>query len=120
VADGSIWDGADMWASSDQSRDYIVELYRDSWAHSDASIAQLPLDATARVPWWPEDRRDTTVGHLVVRVVAETAQHAGHIDVLREGLDGRGGRDHDAVFGAPEQWAAYVATIQVAADRYRT
>jgi hypothetical protein len=118
VADGSIWDGADMWATADQSRDYIVGLYRDAWAHSDASIAELPIDAAASVSWWPAARRKTTLGHLVVRVVAETAQHAGHIDIMRESVDGQGGRDQEDV-GDAETWARYVAQIQAAADPFR-
>jgi hypothetical protein len=118
VADGSIWDGADMWATAQESRDYILTLYRESWAHSDTSITQLPLDAPASVSWWPAERRDTTLGHLVVRVVAETAQHAGHIDIMRESVDGQGGPDHDAI-GDTDVWASYVAAIQAAADPFR-
>ena len=118
VDDGSIWAGADMWASADQTRGYLVGLYRTVWAHSDDSIAEVPLDTPLQVSWWPEERRATTFGHLLVRVVAETAQHAGHIDILRETMDGRGGRDHDS-FGDAEQWRAYVAAIQSAADAHR-
>src|SRR3954464_2654885 len=33
VADGSIWDGADMWATKDESRDYITGLYGRACAH---------------------------------------------------------------------------------------
>jgi hypothetical protein len=76
--DGSVWESADMWATPEQSRDYLLDLYRTAWRHSDQSLATLPLDAPASVAWWPEDRRATTFGSLVVRVVAETAQHAGH------------------------------------------
>src|SRR6187402_1765480 len=36
---------ADMWATVDESRDDIVALYRRAWAHSDASIDALDLDA---------------------------------------------------------------------------
>lgn len=115
VEDGSIWDGADMWATADESRDYIVGLYREAWAHSDASIAELPLDTAAYVEWWGAERRETTLGHLLVRVVAETAQHAGHADILRECIDGRGGRDHDGM-GDDDWWQAYVQRIQAAAD----
>lgn len=88
--DGSVWDGADMWATADQTREYLLDLYRVAWRHSDESIAALSLDAPASVPWWPEERRTTTFGHLLVRVTAETAQHAGHADIVRELIDGRG------------------------------
>jgi Protein of unknown function (DUF664) len=118
VDDGSIWDGADMWTTADQSREYIVALYRQAWKHSDESVEALSLEAPANVAWWPEERRSTTFGHLLVRVVAETAQHAGHIEIMREGIDGRAGPEHDDI-GGPEVWAAYVAQIQEAAARFR-
>jgi hypothetical protein len=92
--DGSVWDNGDMWVKPEESREYVLDLYRASWRHSDESIAQLPLDAPASVPWWPEHRRTTTFGHLLVRVVAETAQHAGHCDIVRELIDGRSGADN--------------------------
>jgi Protein of unknown function (DUF664) len=117
VADGSIWDGADMWAQADESREYLVGLYRAAWAHSDESIAQLPLDAPADVAWWPAERRRTTFGSLVVRVVAETAQHAGHCDIVRETIDGRAGSDTSAVNASTR--SAYVEKVQRAADAHR-
>ena len=116
--DGSVWDGADMWAPPGESREYLVDLYRAAWALSDAAIAELPLDAPASVAWWRPERRATTFGHVLVRVVAETAQHAGHADILREGLDGQGGRDHDEM-GDAATWSAYVAGIQQAAEAFR-
>jgi len=116
--DGSVWESADMWATPDQSRDQLLDLYRRAWQHSDESLALLSLDAPASVPWWPEDRRATTFGSLVVRVVAETAQHAGHCDLVREIVDGRGGRDADGL-GDEEWWASYVGRIQAAADTFR-
>jgi len=116
--DGSVWESADLWATADEGRDDLLDLYRTAWRHSDESLAMLPLDAQASVPWWPEERRRTTFGHLVVRVVAETAQHAGHCDILRETVDGRGGRDA-ADIGADDWWTAYVGRIQEAADRFR-
>ena len=116
--DGTVWESADLWATADQSREYLLDLYRTAWRHSDESLATLPLDAPASVPWWPQERRATTFGHLVVRVVAETAQHAGHCDLGRELVDGRaGGADLDARDEA--WWTSYVRGIQDAADRYR-
>jgi len=116
--DGSVWEGADMWARAEESREWILDLYRRAWAHSDASLVALPLDAPASVEWWPEERRTTTFGHLLVRVIAETAQHAGHGDILRERIDGRAGRDHDDL-GDAAWWASFVARVQAAADAHR-
>ncbi|WP_370963345.1 DinB family protein [Amycolatopsis sp. cg9] len=118
VADGSIWDSADMWATAGQSREELLELYRTAWRHSDESIALLPLDAPAEVAWWPEARRRTTFGSLLVRVVAETAHHAGHADIVRELIDGRPGGDHDDI-GDAAWWADYVSRVQAAADHHR-
>ena len=118
VEDGSIWDSADMWATADQTREELVELYLRACEHSDGSLAAVPLDHPAAPSWWPEERRHTTFGHLVVRMVAETAQHAGHAEILRETVDGRGGRDHDDL-GDQQWWDAHVARIQAAADTSR-
>ncbi|CAM3999051.1 DinB family protein [Kibdelosporangium persicum] len=104
--DKSVWDNGDMWAKPDESREYLVGLYRQVWAHSDESIASLPLDAPASVSWWSEDRRETTFGHLLVRVVAETAHHAGHCDIVRELIDGRSGADYAEDFYETVQRAA--------------
>ena len=116
--DGSVWESADMWATAEQSRDYLLDLYRRAWQHSDESLAAIPLDAPASVAWWPAERRETTFGHLVVRVVAETAQHAGHCDIVRELIDGRSGRDAQEA-GDDAWWTAYVGRIQAAADVHR-
>jgi hypothetical protein len=68
--------------------------------------------------WWPEEQRTTTLGSLLVRVVAETAQHAGHADIVREMIDGRAGSGHDEA-GDSAWWAGYVERVQAAADVHR-
>ncbi|MEU9919377.1 DinB family protein [Streptomyces sp. NPDC051001] len=79
---------SDMWASADESREQIVELYHQAWEHSNSTIATLPLDAIGHVPWWPEERREVTLNHIVVRVISDTQRHAGHADIVRELIDG--------------------------------
>jgi hypothetical protein len=79
---------ADMWAAPDESREQIVALYRRAWAHADATLDALPLEAVGRVPWWPENKAEVTLHHAVVRVIADTHRHAGHADILRELTDG--------------------------------
>lgn len=83
---------ADMWASPQETREQIVELHRFSAEHSDATIEALPLDAPGAVPWWPEERRHVTLHQILVHMCAETAQHLGHADILRELIDGTTGR----------------------------
>jgi uncharacterized damage-inducible protein DinB len=109
---------ADMWATAEESREMLLDLYRRSWALGDANVRELGLEAPASVPWWSEENRDTTVGRLVVHMLDETAHHAGHADIVRESIDGRGGRDHDEV-GDEEHWSSFVAQVQAAADAHR-
>ncbi|MET3962647.1 putative damage-inducible protein DinB [Marmoricola sp. OAE513] len=118
VADGSVWDGADMWATAAESREELVALYLRACAHSDATLEALELDAAGSVPHWPEDRRATTLGVLLVRMVDETAHHAGHADICRELVDGSGQADAAAV-GDAAYWSDYVAKIQAAAETFR-
>ena len=119
VEDGSIWESADMWATAEESRADLVGLYERAATHCDAVVRELGLGAPASVAWWPEERRTTTLGSLLVRCVAEVSHHAGHADILRESIDGRGGRDHDDM-GGDAWWSDYLARIQAAADAHRT
>jgi uncharacterized damage-inducible protein DinB len=79
---------ADMWATPKESRADIVGLYRRAWAHSDATIAALALEAIGTVAWWPEDRREVTLHRILVHVIVDTDRHAGHADIVREMIDG--------------------------------
>lgn len=114
--DGSVWDGADMWATADESSDDIIDLYRRACAHGDDTSDAGEVDTPASVPHWPAERRVTTLGFLLVRMVAETAQHAGHAEIVRELADGRTGSD-TATSGT--DWSTYVPRIQAAADPFR-
>jgi hypothetical protein len=118
VADESVWEEADMWARAEESREYLTGLYRQAWHHSDSSVEELPLDAPASVPWWPEERRATTLGSLLARVVAETARHAGHADIIRELIEGHPGK-HLPDTDDETWWTTHVARIQEAADSHR-
>jgi hypothetical protein len=100
------YDEIDMWATPDESSEYITGVYRQAWAHSDATIAELDLDSPGHVAHWSEGHQDTTLGVLLIRMVAETSQHAGHADVIRELIDG-------------EQQPARRSTVQEAADHFR-
>jgi uncharacterized damage-inducible protein DinB len=97
---------ADLWATPEESRDDIVRLYHLVWAHSDVTIATLPLDTAGQVPWWPEERRQVTLRTILVHVIAETHRHAGHADIVRELIDGAVGvrADHDNLPRVDRAW----------------
>jgi hypothetical protein len=116
IEDGSIWQGADMWATPGESSEYIIGLYRRACAHADGVIAALDLETPGSVAHWPADRRDTTLGVLLIRMVAETAQHAGHADIVRELIDGKGGPDQDSI--DESTWREYLAQVQAAARTF--
>ena len=116
--DGSVWAGGDMWATPDESSEYITGLYQRACAHADEVIARLTLDSPGSVAHWPEDRRDTTLGVLLIRMVAETAQHAGHADIVRELIDGQGGPDQSSIDA--DTWRDYLAQLQAAANAFAT
>jgi hypothetical protein len=114
---------ADMWATADESRDQLLGLYRRAWAHSDATIAALSLDAPGQVPWWPEGQREVTLQHMLVRMVAETNRHAGHADIVRELIDGSVGFRQDNANTAPGDerwWSDYRNRLEKAAHEAST
>ena len=82
---------ADMWATADESRGSIIDLYHRVWRHSDATIDALGLEAIGEVPWWPESRRQVTLQQILVHMIAETHRHAGQMDIVREIIDGEVG-----------------------------
>jgi uncharacterized damage-inducible protein DinB len=106
---------ADMWATLEESREQIVGLYRRVWAHSDATIEALPLDAIGHVPWWPPERREVTLHRILVHMIAETDRHAGHADIVRELIDGatglREGNDNMAP-GDRAWWESYRTRLE--------
>ena len=97
---------ADLWATAAESREQIVALYRRAWAHSDATIEALAIDAPGRVRHWPDQRAAVTLHQILVHMVAETHRHAGHADIVRELIDGSVGMrpDNDNISGGDEPW----------------
>ncbi|TDE32979.1 DinB family protein [Nonomuraea mesophila] len=106
---------ADMWATADESREDIVGLYHRVWAHSDATIDALAIDAVGAVPWWGEKGRRVTLGRIVTHMIVETNRHAGHADIVRELIDGAAGMQQgndNLPQGDPAWWEAYRARLE--------
>jgi uncharacterized damage-inducible protein DinB len=110
---------SDMWATPDESRDQIVGLYHRVWAHSDATIAALALDAPGRVPWWPGEHGEVTLHLILIHMIAEANRHAGHADIVRELIDGAAGlRDGNTNMPEGDQawWEDYRSQVERAAQ----
>jgi uncharacterized damage-inducible protein DinB len=109
----------DLWASVDERREWVLDLYHRAAAHADATIEALALDAVGRVPWWPEERNQVTLHQILVHVATETHRHAGHADIVRELIDGAVGvrKDRDNIWAGddPGYWKAHHARIEAAA-----
>jgi len=69
----------------------LLERYRQVADRTDELVRSLPsLDATQPLPAapWFEPGARWTARRSLVHIVAETAQHAGHADIIRETIDG--------------------------------
>lgn len=110
---------ADLWATAEESREDIVGLYHRAWAHADATIDALVLDARGHVPWW-RPGNEVTLHRIIVHMLAETNRHAGHADILRELIDGAAGwraPDDNLAPGDQAWWEEYRARLEDVARR---
>ncbi|HEX2316171.1 MAG TPA: DinB family protein [Thermomonospora sp.] len=85
------------WTDEDPDRDFRVDDvplatlladYRRQCDRSDEIVGDLGLTALAATERRGERR---SVRWVVIHMIEETARHAGHLDILRETLDGRTG-----------------------------
>lgn len=110
-------DNADMWAWAEETIGSVRDLATAVWAHADATIDELDLDATGHVPWWGED--PVTFAHVLVHVVVELARHLGQADIVRELTDGSCGL-MPAISNLPEHdsdwWSDYVEKLKQVAE----
>jgi Protein of unknown function (DUF664) len=108
---------ADLWITPEESRDDILGLYARAWAHADATIEALPLDAVGHVPWWGPGN-EVTLHRILVHMVSETARHAGHADLVRELIDGVVGlrkANDNLPDGEADWWTGYRDRVEEAA-----
>ncbi len=69
----------------------VLADYAEVARRTDDLVATLPdLDVTHPLPKspWSEDGARWSARRVLLHIIAETAQHAGHADIVREALDG--------------------------------
>jgi len=69
----------------------VLDSYAEVARRTDELVAALPdLDAAhplPKAPWFPPGEH-WSARRVILHIIAETAQHAGHADIIRESLDG--------------------------------
>ncbi|MGO9078599.1 MAG: DinB family protein [Streptosporangiaceae bacterium] len=69
----------------------LLAQYEEAAAQTDELVRSLPDLGAAQplppAPWFPPGTA-WSARRVLMHVIAETAQHAGHADILRESLDG--------------------------------
>jgi uncharacterized damage-inducible protein DinB len=80
---------ADMRARPEETTQDILAFYGRARAAADRVIEELELDQTGTA--WFGDA--VSLRWVLIHMVEETARHAGHIDIVRELIDGMTG-DH--------------------------
>ncbi|MFE6173534.1 DinB family protein [Streptomyces sp. NPDC056464] len=80
----------DMRADQGETTQQIIDFYGRARAAADRVIAERPLTDLGKPSW-----RDSEVSMrwVLVHMIEETARHAGHMDIVRELIDGAMG-DH--------------------------
>ncbi|MFC0003752.1 DinB family protein [Micromonospora siamensis] len=83
------WAGQFRMAEGETLAGLLAEYDRVA-AGTDALVTTLDLDASHPLPEapWFEPGAAWSVRRVLLHVIAETAQHAGHADVIRESIDG--------------------------------
>ena len=70
----------------------VLDAYEATAAVTTELVSALPdLDATQPLPsapWFPPSER-WSARRALLHILAETAQHSGHADIIREALDGQ-------------------------------
>ena len=78
--------------TEDETLDQLLAQYDSVARATDALVERLPdLDASHPLPEapWFEPGATWSARRTLLHIIAETAQHAGHADIIREALDGQ-------------------------------
>jgi Protein of unknown function (DUF664) len=75
----------------DETLALLLDRYAEVAGQTDKLVTELPsLDASQPLPPapWNEPGKRWSARRVFLHIIAETSQHAGHADIIRESLDG--------------------------------
>ncbi|MBC7278545.1 DinB family protein [Nocardioides sp.] len=82
---------ADLVLAEDETLAGVLEAYEEIAAATDELVRTADLDADhalPEAPWFEAGERWSN-RRALTHILAETAQHAGHADIIRETIDGQ-------------------------------
>ncbi|MER7015047.1 DinB family protein [Saccharopolyspora sp. NPDC000359] len=81
---------ASFQLTDEDSLDSLLDAYDEVARATDEIVATVPdLDLSHQLPAPRGGGRRWTVRRTLLHIAAETAQHAGHADIIRESIDGQ-------------------------------
>jgi uncharacterized damage-inducible protein DinB len=76
---------------ADETLEGLLAAYEETAAKTERLLRDLDLNTAHPLPVapWFEAGASWTIRRVVLHLIAETSQHAGHADILRESIDGQ-------------------------------
>jgi uncharacterized damage-inducible protein DinB len=76
-----------------ETMDDVLGVYDEVAERTETVVAGIedlghPVPVPPDVPWFPDDVEAWSVRWVLLHLIAETARHAGHADIIRESVDG--------------------------------
>ncbi len=83
-----------VWTGDDFGQ--LLESYDEAVRATDEAVRTASLDKLVALPPapWDPDPEPMSIRRIVLHLIRETAQHAGHADIIRETLDGQSTTAH--------------------------
>lgn len=85
------WEDTRFVLSDDETLDVLRARVEQVGARTEEVVSTIDLDSAHDLPVapWFEPGARWSARRVLLHVLAETSQHAGHADIIREALDGR-------------------------------
>lgn len=106
---------ADFFCTADETLADIRALLDAAARSSTATLTDLDLEAEGLVPWWI-GRERVSLHQVAVHLLTDLARHAGHMDIVRELIDGSVGLRAPGDNLPELDWVAYRQRLERLAD----